>query len=81
MEKKWNAWVWIKWKAGTPTMAWERWQKNARIKQAWSTQGQWDCCLALDITDHDALEEFVWKEIRSNEWVESTWTMWARKWW
>jgi hypothetical protein len=81
MEKNWNAWVWIKWKSGTPTSAWERWQKNTKIKQAWSTQGQWDCCLALDISDHNALEEFVWKEIRSNEWVESTWTMWAKKWW
>jgi DNA-binding Lrp family transcriptional regulator len=79
--KKWNAWVWIKWKAGTPTTAWEGWQGNKQIARAWSTQGDWDCCLHVDVTSHDQLEEFVWKHVRNNEWVESTRTMWAKTWW
>jgi hypothetical protein len=81
MEKSWNAWVWIKWKPGTPSTAWEQWRDHDSIAQAWSTQGEWDCCLCLNIHDHDKLEEFVWKEVRSNQWVESTSTMWAKKWW
>ena len=79
--EKWNAWVWIRWKAGTPTSAGERWQKVEGIKQAWSTQGDWDCCLMLEITDHQKLEEFVWKHVRSNEWVDTTRTLWAKRWW
>jgi len=81
MGQQWNAWVWIKWKSGTPSTAWEAWQGNKAIKQAWSTQGEWDCCLALEISEHDKLEEFVWKNVRANEWVASTRTMWAKKWW
>jgi DNA-binding Lrp family transcriptional regulator len=81
MVNPWNVWVWIKWKPGTPPSAWEVWQNNPIIKEAWSTQGEWDCCLTLDISDHDKLEEFIWKEIRSNEWVRSTNTLWAKRWW
>lgn len=82
MEKHpWQAWVWVKWKAGTPTTAWEKWHGNPTIAQAWSTQGDWDCCLWLNASDHDKLEEFVWKQVRANEWVDQTRVMWAKKWW
>jgi hypothetical protein len=81
MDNSWQPWVWIKWKAGTPSTVWEGWQGNPQIKRAWSTQGEWDCCLSLDVTDNGQLENFVWKEIRSNEWVDSTRTMWAKDWW
>lgn len=81
MNENWNPWVWIKWKAGTPTSAWEAWQGNDKIHKAWTAQGEWDCCLWLNVKDHDDLEQFVWKNIRNNEWVASTWTMWAKPWW
>ncbi|MCA9671841.1 MAG: Lrp/AsnC ligand binding domain-containing protein [Myxococcales bacterium] len=77
----WNAWVWVRWKAGTPTTAWEVWQGNDWIEQAWTTQGQWDACLQLKAASHEELEQFVWKHVRSNEWVSDTRTMWAKKWW
>jgi len=51
------------------------------VKQAWSTQGDWDCCLVLNIWEHDKLEEFVWKHVRTNEWVDATRTMWSKQWW
>ncbi len=81
MAEQWNAWVWIKWKAGASSTAWEAWQGNKTISQAWSTQGEWDCCLCLNVADHDKLEEFVWKNLRGNEWVQETRTMWCKKWW
>jgi hypothetical protein len=77
----WQAWVWVKWKPGTPANAWESWKTNPVIKGAWSTLGEWDCCLWVDATGPDALEEFVWKTIRKNEWVESTNTNFTKKWW
>jgi hypothetical protein len=81
MADKWNAWVWIKWKPQTPSNAWEAWQQNPAIKGAWSTMGEWDSCLWVDAETPAALEEFVWKTIRKNEWVASTNTTWAKKWW
>ena len=81
MEKSWQPWVWIKWKAGTPSAAWEDWQGKSQIKRAWSAQGEWDCCLSLDVKDHEQLENFVWKEIRANKWVDTTRTMWIKDWW
>ena len=78
---QWNAWIWIKWKAGTPTNAWEGWQGHPKITSAWSTQGSWDCCLWVTASNHEELESFVWKEIRSNTWVMDTKTEWAKQWW
>ena len=78
---QWQAWVWIKWKPGTTSSAWEEWQKNPTIKAAWSTLGEWDCCLALNVSAPEELETFVWQTIRKNSWVESTSTSWVKQWW
>ena len=80
-QSEWQSWVWVKWKPGTPSNAWETWQSHPSIKSAWSTLGEWDCCLWVDASGPDALEEFVWKTIRKCEWVESTSTTFAKKWW
>ena len=80
-DKNWQTWVWVKWKPGTPTNAWEKWKSNPLVTTAWSTLGEWDCVLCLSVRDPDELEQFVWKNLRANEWVESTSTMFAKKWW
>ena len=80
-KSQWSPWIWIKWKAQTPSTAWEMWQSHPKIMGAWSTHGEWDCCLWVDAASPDELEEFVWKTIRKNEWVDQTKTMWAKKWW
>jgi DNA-binding Lrp family transcriptional regulator len=82
MEKNtWQAWVWIKWKPGTDSTAWEGWKNHPQIKSAWSTLGTWDCVLTVNVTDPEELETFVWKTIRKNTWVEDTSTTWAKQWW
>ena len=43
--------------------------------------GQWDSCFWVNASSPAELEEFVWKNIRSNQWVESTSTTWAKRWW
>ena len=80
-QKEWQAWVWIKWKPGATSSAWEEWQKNSMIKSAWSTLGEWDCVLCVNVTTPEELETFVWQTIRKNSWVESTSTSWAKQWW
>ena len=77
----WQAWVWIKWKPGTSSTAWETWKGEKTIAHAWSTLGQWDCVLAVNATTPEELESFVWKTIRKNQWVEDTNTTWANQWW
>lgn len=80
-KQEWQAWVWVKWKPGTPSTAWESWKSNSWIKGAWSTLGQWDCVLWLNAKTPEELEEFVWKTIRKNEWVQDTNTTWSKQWW
>jgi DNA-binding Lrp family transcriptional regulator len=77
----WGTWVWIKWKAGAPEDAWGSWKDVKEIKEAWSTTGEWDCALWIEIDNPGEVERLVWKEIRSNKWVEKTDTHWAKKYW
>jgi Lrp/AsnC ligand binding domain len=51
------------------------------IEHAWSTLGQWDCVLAVKASTPEELENFVWKTLRRNEWVQDTNTTWANQWW
>jgi hypothetical protein len=81
VNEKWQTWVWIKWKPGTSSTAWEGWKNNSKIKGAWSTLGEWDCCLWLNVSTPEELETFVWKEILTNQWVADTQTSWAKQWW
>lgn len=81
MDKNWSAWIWVKWKPGTPSDAWEKWKGDTNVTNAWSTLGDWDCVLMTSFANPDDLEKFVWKNLRSNQWVESTNTTFAKKWW
>jgi hypothetical protein len=78
---KWQAWVHVKWKPGSPDTAWQGWKDSKWVKGVWSTTGNWDCSIWLDVSTPDELEQFVWKEVRGNAWVERTETHWAKQWW
>lgn len=77
----WQPCVWIRWKGNAPSNAWETWKNEERVRSAWNTQGDWDCCFWLDVSSPDELEEYVWKNLRKSEWVESTKTTWWKQWW
>jgi hypothetical protein len=77
----WGAWIWVKLKSGAPEDCASQWKQIKEIKDAWSTSGEWDIVLWLEIDDPDAIERFVWKEVRGNKWVEKTDTHWAKKVW
>ena len=76
LKANWGAWVWIKWKQGTPEDACMDWKDIKEIKEAWSTTGEWDCALWLDVADPNEIERIVWKEIPGHKWVEKTDTHW-----
>lgn len=78
-EEQWGAWVWIKWKPGAPDEVWNEWKNHPEVQGAWSTSGSWDCALWVALDNPDAIEQFVWKTIRGNEWVEKTETHWSKK--
>ena len=80
-KSSWQGWVQVKWKPGTPDSAWKDWTKSKWVKGVWSTQGNWDCTIWIDVKSQDEFEEFVWKNIRSNKWVENTESFWAKQWW
>ena len=80
-DKNWQSWVSIRWKPGTPSDAWEKWKGDPQVTAAWSTLGAWDCVLQLNVWEPDEVERFVWKNLRGNQWVESTSTTFAKKWW
>ncbi len=75
----WQAWVQIKWKPGAPADAWKGWEESSWVKGVWSTQGNWDCSVWLDVASPSELEKFVWQDVRKNKWVEDTETSWAKK--
>ena len=80
-DHNWQTWVWVRWKPGTASNAWENWRNHPKIKGAWSTIGDWDCVFWLNLSHPDEVEDFVWKEIRRNEWVSSTQTTFVKQWW
>ena len=74
----WSAQVWIKWKPGAEQQ-WDQWdwlQQWSEVKTSWSTMGEWDMALWVEASNPEQLEEFVWKKLRSNEWVGDTKTTW-----
>ncbi len=80
-EQGWGVWVWVKWKSGTPSDAWKQWSHTKEIKEAWSTTGDWDCSLWVDVDNPAKVEKIVWGKIRANKWVDKTETHWSKKWW
>ena len=78
-EGKWDAWVWVKWKPGAPANAWKQWNMG-NVKGCWSITGHWDCQLWIAVENMSELEDFVWNNLRTNEWVEDTETQWVKEW-
>jgi hypothetical protein len=81
----WNAQIWVKWNGEFPHKwngaTWEWLNEWKEVKQAWSSMGDWDACLWVDVKTPEQLEEFVWKKLRANNWVKETRSVWARQVW
>ena len=75
---QWDAFVLIKWKANAPLNCWNNFDLS-NVKACWSLTGEWDLQIWLSVNNQDDLEDFVWNNVRQNEWVENTTTQWAKE--
>lgn len=79
---KWTAQVNVKWNNNAPaTESWEWLQEWSEVKWAWSTTGEWDMTLWVDVSTPDELESFVHNKLRSKNWVENTQSTWTKEVW
>ena len=77
----WNAHVWVKWSNDYRETDWEWLNQVSKVKRAWSTMGDWDCCLEVEVSDPDELESFVWNELKNRPWIWRTHSTWSKQVW
>ncbi len=85
-KSNWQATVYVKWnkewsKQWAQKKSWD-WLKDWKeVSSAWSTMGDWDMVLWVDVSSPEDLEKFVSEKLWSQKWVESTESHWARQVW
>ena len=78
MSGKWTAQVQVKWNKDAPQGENWSWLKDwSEVKWAWSTMGDWDMTLWLDVSSPEELENFVHTKLREKKWVEDTKSTWT----
>ena len=78
----WTAQIAVKWNKSAPhKKTWDWLKEWKEVKMAWSTMGEWDIILWVDVKTPDEAEAFVWNKLRSQDWVEDTWTTWTHQVW
>lgn len=82
MSGKWTAQVQVKWNKDAPQGENWEWLKDwSEVKWAWSTMGDWDMTLWLDVSSPADLEKFVHEKLRTKNWVEDTKSTWTKEVW
>ena len=82
MTGKWTAQVQIKWNKDAPQGEDWSWLKDwNEVKWAWSTMGDWDMTLWLQVGTPEELESFVHTKLRTKNWVEDTRSTWTKEVW
>lgn len=78
----WSAQVSVKWKPQAWKKAnWETIREWKEVKSAWSTMGDWDMILWVDVKTPEELENFVVNKLRAQDWVTDTWSTWTNQVW
>ncbi len=79
---KWSAQIDVKWNKDAPATADWSWLKEwSEVKWAWSTTGDWDMTLWVDVATPEALENFVHDKLRTKNWVQDTRSTWTKEVW
>lgn len=82
MKNIWLAKVDVKWKENSPaTSNWDWLKEWPEVKWAWSTMGDWDMTLWVDVKTPEELENFVHKKLWSKPWVKDTHSTWSKQIW
>ena len=82
MTNEWSAQVHVKWTKDAPV--WENWNwlsEWKEVKWAFSTMGEWDMVLWVDVDSPKALEEFVHQKLWDKKWVNETKSTWTKEVW
>jgi hypothetical protein len=84
-EESWKdkgAWVWVKWKSGSPKDAWKAWEKEDKNHQirVWSTTGDWDCQIWVKAETPEQAEKLINDVVWKNQWVKEAETTWSYQW-
>jgi DNA-binding Lrp family transcriptional regulator len=78
----WSAQVSVKWKPQNwKKTNWETIREWKEVKSAWSTMGDWDMILWVDVKTPEELENFVVNKLRAQDWVTDTWSTWTNQVW
>ncbi len=78
--KNWSAQVNVKWSKEVPA-DWS-WLKDWKeVRWAWSTTGEWDMTLWVDVENPQDLEKFVHGKLRAKDWVGNTESHWVKEVW
>ena len=79
---KWSARIDVRWNADAPaTENWDWLKEWKEVKWAWSTTGEWDMTLWVDVSTPDELEKFVHNKLRTKKWVAYTKSTWTKEVW
>lgn len=80
MNGKWSAQIQVKWNKNAPK-SWEWLSEWSEVKTAWSTMGDWDMTLWVEVEGPKELEDFVQNKLWSKDWVENTKSTWSKELW
>jgi DNA-binding Lrp family transcriptional regulator len=82
MSGKWTAQVQVKWNKDAPaTENWDWLQEWSEVKGAWSTMGEWDMVLWVDVSTPAELENFVHQKLWAKNRVDNTKSIWTKEVW
>ena len=80
--KEWSAVINVKWNNNVNwSEGWEWLNEWSEVKTAWSTMGQWDMSLWVNLDTPADVEKFVHEKLRAKNWVEDTETHWVKQVW
>lgn len=77
----WSVWINVKWNQETPKQDWSWLNDWKEVKGAWSTMGNWDMTLWVELGSPTEVETFVHNKLRAQKWVADTETHWVKEVW
>ena len=78
----WQAQIWVKWNKNVSVSNDWSWMKEWKeVQGVWSMMGDWDMMLTIDAKTPAEVEEFIWKKLRTKDWVANTHCTWAKQVW
>lgn len=78
---EWSAVINVKWNKNVSSKNWEWLKEWTEVKSAWSTMGEWDMSLWVNLDTPQAVENFVHDKLWATDWVAGTETHWVKNVW